>query len=149
MPGIPAYLLDIVLPGKSDRNAAAQNGLQTAAKAKPAAFAKSSGTSLITAGNLEDDLAKVKDCDWIIEAVTEDLAIKRALWAKVEAVRKPGTIVSTNTSGIPLHSIAESFGPEMRAHFCGTHFFNPPRYLHLVEVIPGVETDPQNPDFPA
>ncbi len=141
--GIPAYLLDIVLPGKPSRNAAAENGVATAVKSKPAAFFKDSLASMVTVGNFEDDLAKLKECDWIIEAVTEDLAIKRALWAKVEAVRKPGTIASTNTSGIPLHSISEAFGPEMRSSFCGTHFFNPPRYLHLVEIIPGAETAPE------
>lgn len=141
--GIPAYLFDIVLPGKPDRNAAAQNGLQTALKAKPAAFFKDSLAGLVTPGNFDDDLPKIKDCDWVIEAVTEDLGIKRSLWSRVEAVRKPGTIVSTNTSGIPLHSIAESFSDEMRQHFCGTHFFNPPRYLHLLELIPGPGTQPE------
>ncbi len=141
--GIPAHLLDIVLPGKPSRNAAAETGLATALKSKPAAFFKDSLSSLVTPGNFDDDLAKIKDCDWIIEAVTEDLAIKRALWARVEAVRAPGAVVSTNTSGIPLHSISESFGADMRRHFCGTHFFNPPRYLHLVEVIPGADTDPE------
>ncbi len=141
--GIPAYLFDIVLPGKPDRNAAAQNGLQTALKARPAAFFKDSLAGLVTPGNFDDDLPKIKDCDWVIEAVTEDLGIKRSLWSRVEAVRKPGTIVSTNTSGIPLHSIAESFSDEMRQHFCGTHFFNPPRYLHLLELIPGPGTQPE------
>ncbi len=141
--GIPTFLLDIVLPGKPSRNAAAESGLTTALKSKPAAFFKDSLASLVTVGNFDDDLGKIKECDWILEAVTEDLAIKRALWARVEAVRKPGTVVTTNTSGIPLHAISEGFGEEMRRHFCGTHFFNPPRYLHLVEVIPGAGTDPE------
>ena len=98
--------------------------------------------SLITTGNFDDDLAKIKDCDWIIEAVTENLAIKRALYDRVIAHRAPGTIVSTNTSGIPLAQIAEGYPAEFREHFLGTHFFNPPRYLHLVEVIPGPDTRP-------
>ena len=140
--GIPAYLLDIVVPGKSSRNAAAENGLATALKAKPAAFFKSSLAALVTPGNFEDDLAKVKECDWVIEAVTEDLGIKRALWSKVEPHLKPETVVSTNTSGIPLSQIAEAFAPATKQRFCGTHFFNPPRYLHLVEVIPGPDCDP-------
>ena len=141
--GVPAYLFDIVLPDQKSRNAAAESGLTAAMKAKPAAFFKDSLSALITAGNLDDDLPKLKECDWIIEAVTEDLTIKKALWAKVETVRKPGTVVSTNTSGIPLHSISADFAVETRRHFCGTHFFNPPRYLHLVELIPGQDTDPE------
>jgi 3-hydroxyacyl-CoA dehydrogenase len=132
--GIPAVLLDISLT-------AAQNGLKTAQKSKPAAFFKESLASLISPGSFDEDLGRVKECDWVIEAVTEDLAIKRALWARVERERKPGAIVSTNTSGIPLHSISEQFGEEMKRHFCGTHFFNPPRYLHLCELIPGRDTD--------
>ena len=80
-------------------------------------------------------------CDWIIEAVTENLEIKRALWQRVAEVRTPGSIISTNTSGIRLAAISEGFPPEFRRNFLGTHFFNPPRYLHLVEVIPGAETD--------
>ncbi len=140
--GVPASLFDIVIPGKPSRNAAAENGLAAARKAKPAAFFKDSLSGLITLGNFEDDLPRLKDCDWIIEAVTEDLTIKRALWKRVEAVRKPGSIASTNTSGIPLHAISEDFGADLRQNFCGTHFFNPPRYLHLVELIPGPETDP-------
>ena len=141
--GVPAYLFDIVLPNKTSRNAAADAGLTAALKAKPAAFFKDSLSNLITVGNFEDDLPKLKECDWIIEAVTEDLGIKKALWSKVEATRKPGTILSTNTSGIPLRSISADFATETRQHFCGTHFFNPPRYLHLAEVIPGEDTDPE------
>lgn len=138
--GLPVTLLDI-------SHAAAQHGLNTALKSKPAAFFKESVAARITTGSFDDDLPKIRDCDWIVEAVTEDLGIKRALWARVEAARKPGAIASTNTSGIPLHSISESFGAELRAHFCGTHFFNPPRYLHLVELIPGADTDPALLDF--
>jgi 3-hydroxyacyl-CoA dehydrogenase len=140
--GIPALLLDIVLPNQPNRNAAALAGLDTALKQKPAAFFTPETKSLVTPGNFEDDLAKVKDCDWILEAVTENLEIKRALLEKVLKHRKPGSIFSTNTSGIPLASIAEGFPTEFRQHFLGTHFFNPPRYLHLLEMIPGPETLP-------
>ena len=98
---------------------------------------------LIATGNFDDDLAKIADCDWIIEAVTENLDIKRALYEKAIAHRAPGAIVSTNTSGIPLAQIAEGYPTEFREHFLGAHFFNPPRYLHLVEMIPGADTRPE------
>ncbi len=94
----------------------------------------------MTTGNFDGDLAKIAIGDWIVEAVTEDLSIKRALYDRVIPHRAPGAIVSTNTSGIPLAQIAEGFDPELRRHFLGTHFFNPPRYLHLVELIPGPAT---------
>ena len=141
--GIPALLLDIVLPNQPNRNAAALGGLDAAIKQKPAAFFTPETKSLVTPGNFEDDLAKIKDCDWIVEAVTENLEIKRNLLEKVVKVRKPGSIFSTNTSGIPLATIAEGFPAEFRQHFLGTHFFNPPRYLHLLEMIPGPETLPE------
>ena len=140
--GVPALLLDIVVPGQPDRNAAALKGLDTAMKQKPAAFFTPAAASLIQTGNFEDDLGAIRDCDWILEAVAENLDIKRNMLKKVEAVRAPGTILSSNTSGIPLARIAEGFGEELRRHFLGAHFFNPPRYLHLVEVIPGPATDP-------
>jgi 3-hydroxyacyl-CoA dehydrogenase len=140
--GIPALLLDIVLPNQANRSAAALGGLETALKQKPAAFFTPETKSLVTPGNFEDDLARIRDCDWIVEAVTEKLEIKRALIEKVLKHRKPGSIFSTNTSGIPLASIAEGFPTEFRQHFLGTHFFNPPRYLHLLETIPGPETLP-------
>ncbi len=131
--GVPALLLDLT-------TAAAQNGIQSALKQKPAGFFDDSFASRITPGSFDEHLAQAHDCDWIIEAVSEDLAIKRSLWSRVAAVRKPGSIVSTNTSGIPLASIAEGMAEEFQQHFCGTHFFNPPRYLHLLEVIPGAHT---------
>jgi 3-hydroxyacyl-CoA dehydrogenase len=140
--GIPARLLDVTLAGPSP-NAAALKGIDAASKQRPTAFFTDAAKQLITPGNFDGDLAAVADCDWIIEAVTENLDIKRALWQRVDAVRKPGTILSTNTSGIPLANISEGFSSDFRRSFLGTHFFNPPRYLHLVEVIPGVETDPQ------
>jgi len=141
--GVPSLLLDVVLPNQSNRNAAALKGIENAAKQKPGAFYTADAAALITPGNFEDDLGKIASCDWVIEAVSENLEIKRALWTKVAAVRKPGCILSTNTSGIPLASIADGFLPEFRRDFLGTHFFNPPRYLHLLEVIPTPETAPE------
>ena len=129
-------LLDIVTPGQPNRNAAALAGLQNAAKQKPVAFYSDSVSKLIRPGNFEDDLGRLRDCDWIVEAVSENLEIKRSLLERVASVRTPGSIVSTNTSGIPLASIVAGFDEELGSHFLGTHFFNPPRYLHLVEVIP-------------
>jgi 3-hydroxyacyl-CoA dehydrogenase len=139
---VPSLLLDIVLPGQKNRDQAARNGVDAALKSRPGAFFVPEGTRLITTGNFEDDMAKIKDCDWIVEAVSEDIAIKRALYDKVMQHRAPGTIVSTNTSGIPLGQIAEGYSAEFREHFIGTHFFNPPRYLHLAEIIPGPATRP-------
>lgn len=141
--GIPSLLLDIVVPGVPDRNAAAKKGLEAAWKGRPGGFFTDSGPALVTPGNFEDDLNKLSTCDWIIEAVTEKLDVKRALWTRVDEIRRPGTIVSTNTSGIPLALIAEGLSEDFRSHFLGTHFFNPPRYLHLCELIPGPATDPQ------
>ncbi|MGA3026755.1 MAG: 3-hydroxyacyl-CoA dehydrogenase/enoyl-CoA hydratase family protein [Bryobacteraceae bacterium] len=139
--GVPSLLLDIVLPGESDRNAAARKGIESAAKQKPGGFFTGSAAALVRPGNFDDHLSEVAGCDWVIEAVTENLAIKRDLWKRVDAVRKPGAILSTNTSGIPLARISEGFPAEFRRRFLGTHFFNPPRYLHLLEMIPGAETD--------
>ena len=141
--GFPVDLLDIVLPGQPKRNTAALTGIDAASKQRPVAFFTDAAKTLISPGNFEDDLGRLRDCDWIVEAVAENLEIKRGLLERVAAVRAPGTILSTNTSGIPLASIAEGFSPEFRAHFLGTHFFNPPRYLHLVEMIPGPETSPE------
>jgi len=141
--GVPVLLLDIVVPDQPNRSAAALKGLDVAMKQKPGAFFTSEAASLIQTGNFEDDLGAIAGCDWIVEAVAENLDIKRSLLARVEALRAPGAIVSSNTSGIPLAKIAEGFGAELRRHFLGAHFFNPPRYLHLVEVIPGPATDPE------
>lgn len=138
--GFPVDLLDIIIPGQANRNAAALNGLESAAKQRPAGFFTERARTLITPGNFEDDLGRVAGCEWIVEAVTEQLDLKRQLLAQVAARRAPGTILSTNTSGIPLAHISAGWDPELRRHFLGTHFFNPPRYLHLVEVIPGADT---------
>jgi 3-hydroxyacyl-CoA dehydrogenase len=141
--GFPVDLLDIVLPGSAKRNQAALQGIESAAKQKPVGFMTESAKPLIAPGNFEDDLGRIAQCQWIIEAVAENLEIKRALWQRVAAVRQAGAILSTNTSGIPLAQISEGFDREFRQHFLGTHFFNPPRYLHLAEVIPGAETLPE------
>ena len=138
--GIPSLLLDLTVE-------AARKGIQTAASQRPGAFFVDSAASLVTPGGFDTDLACVSECDWIIEAVTENLEIKRSLWKKVEALSRPDAIFSTNTSGIPLHQIAEGFSPDFRRRFLGTHFFNPPRYLHLLEVIPGPETAPELLEF--
>src|SRR5271170_481933 len=145
--GVPSYLLDIVPgdiapgAGPSARNKIAAAGLEAAKKSKPAAFMDASLARLITIGNFEDDLKRLADADWIIEAVVENLDIKRALLRKVEAIRKPGTIITTNTSGLPVGKIAEGFSEEFRRSWFGTHFFNPPRYMRLLEIIPTPESD--------
>src|SRR2546427_10011299 len=141
--GVPSYLLDIVPPHADGpaRNKIAAAGLDAAKKSKPAAFFESSLARLVTIGNFEDDLKRVAEVDWIIEAVVENLDIKRALLKKVEAVRKPGTIITTNTSGLPVAKIAEGFSDDFRRAWFGTHFFNPPRYMRLLEIIPTAETD--------
>src|SRR6476659_4798151 len=120
--GFPVDLLDIVVPSQPKRNAAALTGIENAAKQKPVAFFTDAARSLITPGNFEDDLGRIRDCDWIVEAVAENLEIKRQLWARVAELRLPGSIASTNTSGIPLASITEGFDEEFRKHFLGTHF---------------------------
>ncbi len=154
--GVPSYLLDIVPPAFVDssvpsvssaaktfpaRNQIAAAALDVAKKSKPAAFFEPSLARLVTIGTFEDDLGKIAEVDWIIEAVVENLEIKRSLLKKVEAVRKPGTIVTTNTSGLPIAKIAEGFSDDFRRSWFGTHFFNPPRYMRLLELIPTPETD--------
>jgi 3-hydroxyacyl-CoA dehydrogenase len=151
---IPSVLLDIVpreptpderakgltTADPKVRNRFAQAGLEGAMKSRPAAFFVNEAARLVTTGNFDDNLGLVKDCDWIIEAVTEDRAIKQALLKRVEAQRAPGAIVSSNTSGIAVGSIAEGFSEDFRRHWLGTHFFNPPRYMKLLELIPTPDT---------
>jgi len=141
--GVPSYLFDIVPPDADApaRNKIAAAGLDAAKKSKPAAFMEASLTRLITVGNFDDDLKRLADVDWIIEAVVENLELKRALLRKVEAIRKPGTIITTNTSGLPVGRIAEGFSDDFRRSWFGTHFFNPPRYMRLLEIIPTPDTD--------
>jgi 3-hydroxyacyl-CoA dehydrogenase len=141
--GVPSFLFDIVPPDADvpARNKIAAAGLDAAKKSKPAAFMEASLARLITIGNFDDDLKRLADVDWIIEAVVENLDLKRALLRKVEAIRKPGTIITTNTSGLPVGKIAEGFSEDFRRSWFGTHFFNPPRYMRLLEIIPTPDTD--------
>ena len=144
--GLPCILLDIVPPNlaagapAAERNKIVRAGLEAAKKSKPAAFFTASLADKIAIGNFEDDLGRCAEADWIIEVVAENLEIKRNLLARVAQFRKPGAIVTTNTSGLPVHLIAEGMSEEFQQHWAGTHFFNPPRYLKLVEVIPGPKT---------
>jgi 3-hydroxyacyl-CoA dehydrogenase len=146
--GVPSLLLDIIPPNappdadRGARNKIAAAGLDGARKSKPAAFFEASLSRLVTIGNFDDDLKRLAEVDWIIEAIVENLEIKRALLKKVEAIRKPGTIITTNTSGLPVAKIAEGFSDDFRRSWFGTHFFNPPRYMRLLELIPTPEADP-------
>ena len=149
--GVPTLLLDIPpreLTPEEEANPQARSriaraGLEAAVKAKPAAFFVPEFAALVTAGNFDDDLPKIKECDLIIEAVVENLDIKRSLYARVEKHRRPGSIVASNTSGIPIHLLAEGRSDDFKQHFLGVHFFNPPRYLHLVEIIRTEWTKPE------
>ena len=147
--GLPCVLLDIVPPNlppdapPAEGNKIVRAGLEAAKKSKPAAFFTASLADKIAIGNFEDDLARCAEADWIIEVVAENLEIKRKLLARVAPFRKAGAIVTTNTSGLPVRLIAEGMSEEFQQHWAGTHFFNPPRYLKLVEVIPGPKTSPE------
>ena len=155
--GIPVYLLDIAPSALSPdevkrglkldhpkvRNRIVAAALDRLKKLKPAAFFTSPAAELLTIGNLTDNFAWVGEGDWMVEAIIEDLAAKRELVARIEQVRKPHSIVSTNTSGLPIGAIAAEASADFKAHFLGTHFFNPPRYMKLLEVIPTPETDPE------
>jgi 3-hydroxyacyl-CoA dehydrogenase len=152
--GVPVTLLDIVpnklipeeeqkglsLQDKVVRNRIVQQGLDRAIKSRPASFFTSDFSALVSIGNLEDDFEVIKDADWVIEAIIENLKIKRDLMRRIDSIRSQNTIISTNTSGIPVTSIAEGLSDGFKKHFLGTHFFNPPRYLKLLEVIPTKDT---------
>ena len=124
------------------RNRIVARGLEAARRNKPTAFFLPEWLDRVRQGNLEDDFGRLAEADWIIEAVTENFEIKISLLKRVDTVRKPGTIVSTNTSGIPINSLASGLSADFRRHWLGTHFFNPPRYMKLLEMIPGPETEP-------
>jgi 3-hydroxyacyl-CoA dehydrogenase len=155
--GVPTLLLDITprelkpdeqekgltLDSPQVRNRIARNGLEAAKNAKPAAFFTPDNAALVSVGNFDDDLPKLKDRDLIIEAVVENLDIKRSLFERVEQHRRPGSIIASNTSGIPIHLLAEGRSEDFKQHFIGVHFFNPPRYLHLVEIIRTEWTKPE------
>ena len=137
----------LTLESPAVRNRIAQAGLDAAKKAKPAAFFSPEIAGLISVGNFEDDLPKLKGCDWVIEAIVENLEIKRSLYERIEPHLGPDAIVTSNTSGIPLGSLAEGRSDNFRRRFLGTHFFNPPRYLHLLEIITTPETDAEVASF--
>lgn len=139
--GAEVLLLDIA-PKEGPRNKIVDDALAAAIKSNPAPLYDKKFAARITTGNFDDDLPKIKDFDWIIEVVVERLDIKQQVLANVEKYRTPGTLITTNTSGIPIHAIAEGRSDDFKKHFCGTHFFNPPRYLPLLEIIPGPDTDP-------
>jgi len=139
--GIATLLLDMVPAGETVKNKLALSALDALAKAKPAAFYDSSLAALITAGNFDEDLPKLAQCDWIIEAVAENLAIKTSLLARVVPHLSPRAVLTTNTSGLPVNQIAAGLSSH-RDRFFGTHFFNPPRYMRLLEIIPTADTDP-------
>ncbi|UAL46862.1 enoyl-CoA hydratase/isomerase family protein [Sutcliffiella horikoshii] len=155
--GIPTILLDIVpnkltseeeqkgltLSDKVIRNKFTNTAVQKLLKQKPAPLTSKSNIALIEAGNLEDDIAKIADCDWVIEVIVENLEIKKQLFEKVDSHRKPGSIISSNTSGISIEAMAEGRSEDFKKNFLGTHFFNPPRYLKLLEVIPTKDTSPE------
>ncbi|HYH56998.1 MAG TPA: 3-hydroxyacyl-CoA dehydrogenase family protein, partial [Anseongella sp.] len=125
------------------RNRIVNEALQAALKSSPAPLYSARALSLIKTGNFEDQLKDIASADWILEAIVENLEIKRGLFERVEQFRRTGTLVSSNTSGIPLHLMAERRSGDFKAHFCGTHFFNPPRYLRLLEIIPTPHTRPE------
>jgi 3-hydroxyacyl-CoA dehydrogenase len=152
--GIPCLLLDILPPDlpegnreSSARNKLAIQGIENLKKAKPSPLYLAEDTALLTPGNLVDDLEKISSVDWIIEVVAENMAIKKDLYAKVEKFWRPGAIVSTNTSGLSVNEMVAERSPEFRKYFLGTHFFNPPRYMKLLEIIPGRDTDPAIVEF--
>jgi len=159
--GVEVLLLDIIpreltaeeeskglsLEDTAVRNRIVNAAFQQAVKSKPSPLYHKEKSELVTLGNFEDNLQQIKDCDWVIEAVIENLEIKKSLFEKVETHRAKGSLITTNTSGIPVNLMLEGRSEDFRKHFCGTHFFNPPRYLKLLEIIPTKETDPEIIDF--
>lgn len=159
--GVQVLLLDIApkelnaeeqakglsLEHPSVKNRIVNTAFQQTIQAKPASLYSSSFAKNIKLGNFDDNLPEIAQADWIMEVVVENLAIKKSLYDRVEQFRKPGTLITSNTSGIPIHLMAEGRSEDFQQHFCGTHFFNPPRYLRLLEIIPTAKTDPNIIDF--
>lgn len=159
--GVEVLLLDIVPREPNDaekakglttehpavRNRIVNEAFQNTLKSNPAALYSPSFANRVKLGNFDDNLAEIKNYDWVIEVIVENLAIKQSLYEKVDALRKAGTLVTSNTSGIPIHLMAEGRSEDFQKHFCGSHFFNPPRYLKLLEIIPTPVTDPAVTDF--
>ena len=138
--GLPVLLLDIVPKGARDRDGVAKKAIASMKKANPAPFMNQAAMRRVTPGNIEDHISQLADCDWIVEAVVERLDVKQALYAKIEAVRKADAIVSSNTSTLPLAKLTAGMTESLRAHFLITHFFNPPRYMRLLEIVAGPDT---------
>ena len=151
--GVPVLLLDIVPKDvaadakPAERNKIVNDALTTAIKSNPSPLFHKDVIKKISTGNFEDNMKEIADCDWVIEVVVERLDIKQKVFEQVEKFRKPGTLITSNTSGIPIHMMAEGRSEDFRKHFCGTHFFNPPRYLRLLEIIPTPFTDPAIVEF--
>lgn len=151
--GLQVLLLDIVPKEAAEstklaeRNKLVNDALTAAIKSNPSPVYHKNVVKKITTGNFDDDMKKIADCDWVIEVVVERLDIKQKIFEQVEKYRKPGTLITSNTSGIPIHMMAEGRSDDFKKHFCGTHFFNPPRYLRLLEIIPTPFTDPEIIDF--
>jgi 3-hydroxyacyl-CoA dehydrogenase len=144
---LPRGLDEAALKSPAVRNSVANEALKKAIKSKPAPLYHKSFAARITTGNFEDDFNKISDCDWIIEVVVERLDIKKQVFEKVDQHRKEGSLVTSNTSGIPIHLMLEGRSEDFQKHFCGTHFFNPARYMRLLEIIPTPKTDPAVIDF--
>jgi 3-hydroxyacyl-CoA dehydrogenase len=148
--GIPTLMLDIVpKDAGADRNRLSRGGKEAALKAKPALFLTPKDAELIEVGNFEDDFPRLRDCDWVVEVVKEDLDVKKAVFARVDQHRRPGSIVSSNTSGLPLAQMIQGRSDDFRTHFLVTHFFNPVRYMKLLELVVGPETDRAVADYVA
>ncbi len=141
--GVPAVLLDIVPPGANNRNSVAEAAIERLQKSEPAAFMSKSAARLVTPGNVEDHLGLLGDCDWIVEAVVEKPEVKRDLYRRIEATRKKGSAVSSNTSTLPLATLTEGLPESFARDFLVTHFFNPPRYMRLLEIVRGPKTRPE------
>ncbi len=159
--GVEVLLLDIVpkeltakeekkgltIESKAVRNRIVNDALTASLKSKPSPIYSKDLALKVSTGNLEDDLSRISDCDWIIEAVVERLDIKKIVFDQIEKYRKPGTLITTNTSGIPVEQMLDGRSEDFQSHFCGSHFFNPPRYLKLLEIIPSSKTNQEVIDF--
>lgn len=151
--GVQVLLLDMVpkeateSTKPAERNKLVNDALQAAVKSNPSPVYHKDVLKRISTGNFDDNMKEIAKCDWIIEVVVERLDIKKIIYEKVEQFRKPGTLITSNTSGIPIHMLSEGRSADFKQHFCGTHFFNPPRYLRLLEIIPTPDTDPAVTDF--
>ncbi|HNA66001.1 MAG TPA: 3-hydroxyacyl-CoA dehydrogenase family protein, partial [Saprospiraceae bacterium] len=140
--GFEVLLLDLASEGP-DRNKGVNESLRRCLTSKPSNIYSKKFASRIKTGNFEDDLQQLRKYDWILEVIIEKLEIKKDLYEKIEPYRKTGSLISSNTSGIPINLLTEGRSEDFKKHFCGTHFFNPPRYLRLLEVIPTHDTDPE------